>query len=164
MIVSCPSCEARYKVNEAKIKGRGAKITCPKCSHRFVVYREGDKKQPTKAKEKVPANVGTWDFRTLGLTWRVRRTGGTTYTFWDLQTLRSFQKERQVSGSDRITYDNREWYVIDAIDDLDKLFYDTWQKAKRGEVSIAAPDKVAAEPSRAGAEICICALQASVRC
>ena len=40
MIVTCPACSARYKINEAKIQGRGAKITCPRCGHRFVVYRE----------------------------------------------------------------------------------------------------------------------------
>ena len=46
MIVTCPSCEARYKINASKIKGRGAKITCPKCKHRFVVYRDEDAEEP----------------------------------------------------------------------------------------------------------------------
>lgn len=39
MIVNCPACEARYRIPEDKIKGKGARITCPKCSHKFAVYR-----------------------------------------------------------------------------------------------------------------------------
>lgn len=38
MIVTCESCKSRYKLDDAKITGRGAKITCPKCKHVFVVY------------------------------------------------------------------------------------------------------------------------------
>ncbi len=37
MIVSCESCKSRYKLDDSKITGRGAKITCPKCKHVFVV-------------------------------------------------------------------------------------------------------------------------------
>ncbi|MFZ5475136.1 MAG: zinc-ribbon domain-containing protein [Myxococcota bacterium] len=38
MIVTCESCKSRYKLDDAKITGRGAKITCPRCKHVFVVY------------------------------------------------------------------------------------------------------------------------------
>ncbi len=38
MIVSCESCKSRYKLDDAKVTGRGAKITCPKCKHVFVVF------------------------------------------------------------------------------------------------------------------------------
>ncbi len=41
MVVTCPSCSARYRLNPDKMKGRGAKITCPKCSHVFVVFADG---------------------------------------------------------------------------------------------------------------------------
>ncbi len=41
MVVPCPSCAARYRLSPEKIQGRGAKITCPKCSHVFVVFAEG---------------------------------------------------------------------------------------------------------------------------
>lgn len=44
MVITCPSCSARYRLNPEKIRGRGAKITCPKCSHIFVVFSEGDSK------------------------------------------------------------------------------------------------------------------------
>ena len=38
MVITCPSCKARYKMPGRKIKGRGAKITCPRCSHVFVIF------------------------------------------------------------------------------------------------------------------------------
>ena len=41
MVVTCPSCSARYRLNPDKMKGRGAKITCPKCAHVFVVFADG---------------------------------------------------------------------------------------------------------------------------
>jgi len=41
MVVTCPSCSARYRLNPNKMKGRGAKITCPKCAHLFVVFADG---------------------------------------------------------------------------------------------------------------------------
>jgi predicted Zn finger-like uncharacterized protein len=40
MVITCPSCSARYRLNPEKIQGRGAKITCPKCSHVFVVFTD----------------------------------------------------------------------------------------------------------------------------
>ncbi|MCB9764618.1 MAG: zinc-ribbon domain-containing protein [Alphaproteobacteria bacterium] len=44
MIVTCPSCAARYKLDDSKVTGRGAKITCPSCRYVFIVY-------PNKAEE-----------------------------------------------------------------------------------------------------------------
>ncbi|MCP4868362.1 MAG: hypothetical protein GY898_06565 [Proteobacteria bacterium] len=44
MVITCPSCSARYRLNPDKIEGRGAKITCPKCSHIFVVFSEQEEK------------------------------------------------------------------------------------------------------------------------
>ena len=139
MIATCPSCTARYKINASKIKGRGAKITCPKCSRGFVVYREGEGPEIAK-KKRVPKNVSSWDFRTLGLTWRVRSASGKAYDFFDLNTLRSFLDDGQVDSEDVITYDNRDWSRICEVSDLDAFFYEVWEKAKRGEISIAAPE------------------------
>lgn len=48
MIVTCEACKSRYKLDEAKITGRGAKITCPKCEAVFVVYAK-DQGNPKKA-------------------------------------------------------------------------------------------------------------------
>jgi predicted Zn finger-like uncharacterized protein len=51
MIVTCDHCGARYKLDESRISGRGAKITCPRCRHVFVVYRDdgGDIEPPARA-------------------------------------------------------------------------------------------------------------------
>lgn len=38
MIVQCPSCASRYRVNEANIPSSGGRIRCPSCDHAFVVY------------------------------------------------------------------------------------------------------------------------------
>jgi predicted Zn finger-like uncharacterized protein len=38
LIVTCESCKSRYKLDDARITGRGAKITCPRCKTVFVVY------------------------------------------------------------------------------------------------------------------------------
>ena len=46
MIVTCPSCTAKYRLSDEKIQGRGARITCPTCTHRFVVYRNEEAPAP----------------------------------------------------------------------------------------------------------------------
>lgn len=40
MVITCPSCNERYRLSANKIKGKGAKITCPSCAHLFVVFAE----------------------------------------------------------------------------------------------------------------------------
>ncbi len=40
MIVQCPSCGSRYRVNDANVPASGGKITCPSCQHKFIVYPE----------------------------------------------------------------------------------------------------------------------------
>ncbi len=37
----CPSCEAAYSIDQAKIPERGAYARCSKCQQRFVVKRDG---------------------------------------------------------------------------------------------------------------------------
>jgi len=55
MIVTCPSCSARYKLDDSKITGRGARITCPRCRHVFVVFPSGSAKAE-KAEEDTSRN------------------------------------------------------------------------------------------------------------
>jgi predicted Zn finger-like uncharacterized protein len=131
MIVTCPSCSARYKIKDSKLEGRGARITCPRCAHRFVVYRDDG-----SAGSSVPGNVDALDFNTVGVTWRVRKGIGVTYEFHDLATLRGFLDEGQVDRWDRLSYDNRTWTPIDTISDLSAHFHDIWEKAKRGEIQV----------------------------
>lgn len=52
MKVQCDSCGTRYKLDESRIKGKGARITCPKCGHTFVVYRN-----PTDFDDEEPATI-----------------------------------------------------------------------------------------------------------
>lgn len=40
MIVQCPGCASRYRVNDANIPPSGGKIRCPSCEHAFVVFPE----------------------------------------------------------------------------------------------------------------------------
>ena len=48
MIVQCPHCSDRYRVNEQNIPSTGGRIRCPSCSSTFVVY-------PTAAAPQAPA-------------------------------------------------------------------------------------------------------------
>jgi predicted Zn finger-like uncharacterized protein len=46
MIVQCPSCSARYRVNEQNIPATGGRISCPSCQHTFIVYPESAAQAP----------------------------------------------------------------------------------------------------------------------
>jgi len=43
MKVTCPACESIYRIPDDKIQGRGARITCKKCGHKFVVYNQSER-------------------------------------------------------------------------------------------------------------------------
>lgn len=38
--VQCEKCKTKYKLEESRVQGKGAKITCPKCRHVFVVMKD----------------------------------------------------------------------------------------------------------------------------
>ena len=57
MIVSCESCKSRYKIDDSKISGRGARITCPRCKHQFVVYTADKNAGPSMVSQQNP----DWD-------------------------------------------------------------------------------------------------------
>lgn len=42
MNVACPSCQTRYSVEDSRIPPSGVTIKCPKCTHSFVVKRDGE--------------------------------------------------------------------------------------------------------------------------
>lgn len=48
MIVQCPSCGSRYRVNDANVPSSGGKITCPSCQHKFIVYPEEQNPAPAQ--------------------------------------------------------------------------------------------------------------------
>ncbi|MCO4744760.1 MAG: zinc-ribbon domain-containing protein [Proteobacteria bacterium] len=155
MIVSCPSCEERYKFSEEKLGKRGAKITCPKCRHVFVVYKDRETEslgrksadgtitaderataQPAPPRNPWPRDFPTWSFRELGATWRVRKLQGMTYEFYSLEELNGFLEERQVSRSDQISIDGRDWHAIEDFSNLTAYFYDTWKRVESGEIQL----------------------------
>lgn len=50
MIVTCPSCSSKYRINDEKIPGKGARISCPSCAHKFVVFREAAAPPPAPSR------------------------------------------------------------------------------------------------------------------
>ncbi|MEO1038396.1 MAG: zinc-ribbon domain-containing protein [Pseudomonadota bacterium] len=40
MIVTCPSCEARYRVDEDALSARGGKVRCSSCGHNWVAEND----------------------------------------------------------------------------------------------------------------------------
>lgn len=144
MIVTCPNCSSRYKIDEARIKGRGAKITCPSCAHKFVVYREGE--QPAEDAVEtagIPADIARRDFRQVGITWKVRKGIGLTYDFHDLISLREYLDDGQIEPRDVISYDAKEWKPLSEVRDLEAYFWDVWRRAELGEIRVMAAAEAA---------------------
>lgn len=40
MIIQCEQCQTKFRLDDAKIKGRGVKVRCSKCRHVFLVHNE----------------------------------------------------------------------------------------------------------------------------
>ena len=55
MIIECQSCHARFRLDEAKIKGRGARVRCRKCGDSIVVLKESAPAPPA------PTGDGSFD-------------------------------------------------------------------------------------------------------
>jgi predicted Zn finger-like uncharacterized protein len=157
MIVTCERCSARYKLDDSKIKGRGARITCPKCQHVFVVYNKAASEQPDEADPEAPSEdlddenrsdnplaqdadnpsglVGTGkrsdqlDFRKVGIsTWKVKVKIGLVYDFSDIGTLRKYIQDRRVTEDDVISHDGSSWVRIGDIPDLDAYFVQVYEE------------------------------------
>jgi len=56
MIIECPSCRTKFRLDEARIKGRGARVRCRRCGDAIVVLK------PEEA-QAAEAGVGTLDLR-----------------------------------------------------------------------------------------------------
>jgi len=56
MVIQCPECGKKYKIDPDKIPDKGAKISCPECGHGFVVKKK-EKEAPGKPKTKTPPCV-----------------------------------------------------------------------------------------------------------
>lgn len=53
MVITCPACRARYRIDPAASKAAQAKVKCPGCQHVFEVALNGE--APTRP---APANAG----------------------------------------------------------------------------------------------------------
>ncbi len=154
MIVTCERCSARYKLDDSKIKGRGARITCPKCQHVFVVYTKGNEPEPEPPPEEdtdgdverssnplaqdpdSPSGLtgrdrtaDQLDFRKVGIsTWKVKVKIGLVYDFSDIGTLRKYIQDRRVTEDDVISHDGQNWVRIGDIPDLDAYFVQVYEE------------------------------------
>lgn len=156
MIVTCPSCSARYKLDDSKITGRGARITCPRCRHVFVVFPSGaaraeDAEEVTSRQQamggggpslkvvtappsgpaKARRSAEDLDFRTVGIpSWKVKVKIGLVYDFSDIKTLRKYIQDGRVTPEDAISHDGSTWKTIGDIPDLDAYFVEIYEAAE----------------------------------
>ncbi len=49
MIIECQTCHARFRLDESRIKGRGARVKCRKCGDSIVVLKDGAPAPPAPA-------------------------------------------------------------------------------------------------------------------
>lgn len=167
MIVTCENCGARYKLDDVKVSGRGVKITCPKCRHIFVIFRDqaeagrsdagpmslipemgfSPRTQPPLPPPRVPSrDVNTLDFRKVGIaSWKVKVKIGLVYDFSDYKTLRKYIQDGRVTASDTLSYDGKTWTAIGDIPDLERHFVDVYEAAEERkaaeEAQKAAPEE-----------------------
>lgn len=147
MIVTCEKCGARYKLDDGKVTGRGAKITCPRCKHVFVVFpdvNEADLPPPTAATAlaapKGPTrSAESLDFRKVGIpSWKVKVRIGLVYDFSDIKTLRKYIADGRVTSEDVISHDGATWVTIGDIPDLDAYFVSVYERAEVAQAEKAA--------------------------
>ncbi len=155
MIVTCEHCGARYKLDPARITGRGVRITCPRCKNVFAVYRQPDEAgapedpaeaaaappdpaqsvpQPAAARQPAATDrpdVSELDFASVGIqAWKVKVAIGLVYDFSDYKTLARYIKDGRVGEGDRISHDGKTWTVLGEIPDLEEHFHQVYEQAK----------------------------------
>jgi predicted Zn finger-like uncharacterized protein len=146
MVVTCDHCGARYRLPEDRIEGRGARITCPRCQHVFVVYRQEEGDVATKAVDDEPIpDVHDLNFKSVGiLGWKVKVAIGLVYDFSDYKTLRKYLNEGRVTHRDNLSHNGTDWVEISSITDLQQHFVDVYLAAKNRQ-KVDAKAAVAAE-------------------
>ena len=167
MVVTCEHCGARYKLDTSRVPGRGARVTCPKCKHVFVVYKQEPASAPEAAAPPEPAppageatavseppvDVDSLDFRKVGLgTWKVRIKIGLVYDFSDLRTLRKYIAEGRVGPDDLLSPDGHDWVPLSEIPDLEAHFVRVYREAEAA-MAAAEEESVADAPSDFGEDI-----------
>src|SRR4030067_2276826 len=61
MIIECQACRARFKLDESRIKGKGARIRCRKCGETIIVM----KSDIPSAKPSPPVGKELFDLRAV---------------------------------------------------------------------------------------------------
>jgi len=166
MIVACDNCGARYKLDDDRISGRGARVTCPKCRHVFVVYRHAESPPAAEADGSAPVqeevvsvqeeasglDAHELDFRKVGIqSWKVKVKIGLVYDFSDFKTINKYIREGRVTGSDLLSHDGQTWTPISDIPDLAAHFCEVYVSAQRNE-ALPTADVSADEPNQAPSE------------
>lgn len=141
MVIQCNSCGQRYNLDESKIPGRGARVTCPSCKVKFVVMKPGDEGAPadgggngggtvvsgappipsfTQPGGIPPTHPGTGG---IGIrSWQVRVSSGLVYDFTDVSTLKTWLVEGKVTLNDQISADGKNWVPLANIPNLEEYF------------------------------------------
>ena len=55
MVVQCPHCSSKYRVNATNIPSTGGRIKCPSCKESFVVYPEAEQQESMEDKTSIAA-------------------------------------------------------------------------------------------------------------
>lgn len=128
MIIQCNSCGQRYNLDESKIPGRGARVTCPSCKTKFVVMKPGQGSDDAAAPQPSPAQSNPQTApppapAPAGIrSWQVRVASGLIYDFTDVATLKSWLVEGKVTQNDQISADGTTWTPIARVGDLEAFF------------------------------------------
>src|SRR5438093_1283903 len=128
MLIQCEKCRTRYNLDEAKIPGKGAKVTCPSCKNVFVVMKDASAAAPPPSAPGGPPKSlldgffedpgsktlpGVPSFATPATplssrgikAWKVRVASGLVYDFTDPGTLKAWIGEKKVTPADSISSD-----------------------------------------------------------
>lgn len=62
MIIQCPKCLAKFKLDDSKVKDEGTKVRCAKCKEVFVVTKEEKAPPPPPPQPEIPAEKEEFDF------------------------------------------------------------------------------------------------------
>jgi len=164
MVITCPNYDAKYSIDRASVKGKGARATCKSCKTVFPIYLEQPEVNEEEVQEEsaLPSiedlDVYALNFKEVGLkSWKVKIKMGLVYDFSDYKTLSKYIREGKVATTDNLSSDEgKTWTPLNDIEDLEKHFCEVYLRkkqefleggAKEIETPKATPKKPAPEPA-----------------